>query len=95
MKKVITYCNRCGKEFDTTDEACGFYVRQKIGYGSAYDGEWLTLDLCTECLDGFIDSCRIDPTASDDPENLIREPDAPRRVMYCDPCQIPMEFHNE
>ena len=106
MKKTITYCNKCGKEFDETDVACGFHVKQRIGYGSVHDTDWLVLDLCCDCLDNLIDLCKIAPIVDGelpDPEPQAAEfipqvydPLKPYVVYTAadgntDPYQIPME----
>lgn len=54
-------CNMCGKEFDMWDEQEDFSIYREIGYGSKYDMESLELDLCCECMDKIIDSCKISP----------------------------------
>ena len=61
MKKTITYCNYCGKEFDKADMTGGIRIAHFLGYGSIHDGNHLTLDLCSDCLDNLIDSCKISP----------------------------------
>ncbi len=61
MKKTITYCNYCGKEFDKADMTGGMRIGHLLGYGSIHDGNYLTLDLCSDCLDNLIDSCKISP----------------------------------
>lgn len=98
MKKTITYCNRCGKEFDETDMMCDFHVRRRIGYGSVHDGELFVLDLCCDCLDNLIDSCKIKPILDRDflTEEDIKAFSKPVTVLYpadgnTDPYQIPME----
>lgn len=59
-RKII--CNKCGKEFDIYDVQEDFTIHsQMIGYGSKYDGSSLQLDLCCECMDELIDSCKISP----------------------------------
>ena len=59
-RKII--CNKCGKEFDIYDEQENFSIHSyQIGYGSKYDGSGLQLDLCCECMDELIDSCKISP----------------------------------
>jgi len=59
-KKLI--CNKCGKEFDVYDTQEDFSIhRSNIGYGSKHDGCDLELDLCCNCMDEIIDSCKISP----------------------------------
>lgn len=62
MQKI---CSNCGKPLDEVDEKFNAHIVKKIGYGSQYDGELLSIDLCTECADFFIELARktfyIDP----------------------------------
>jgi len=59
---IKKYCNKCGKEFDVYDSQEDFSIYSLlIGYGSKYDGSSLELDLCCECMDELIDSCKISP----------------------------------
>lgn len=55
------YCNICGKEFNEWDYQENYSLHTKIGFGSKHDGETLALDICTECMDKLIDSCKISP----------------------------------
>ncbi len=59
MQKTI--CNMCGHEFDFWDEEEGFAYNGLLGYGSKYDGSALQLNLCCECMDKIIESCKISP----------------------------------
>ena len=61
----MRYCNKCGKKFDMWDEQEDFSIRSIIGYGSKYDGEEVELDLCCECMDALIASCKINPIKND------------------------------
>ena len=55
-------CNMCGKDFGVPDIQNGFGIfTDKIGYGSKYDGDQLSLDLCCECTDKIIDMCKVNP----------------------------------
>lgn len=97
MKKFITYCNYCGKEFDRTDEACGFSTVTKIGFGSVHDGSWLRLDLCCDCIDNLVDKCKISPVV-DDPLEVLQTTTSATSVypmtfesVNNDPNQIHME----
>lgn len=51
----------CGKEFDCWDEQENFHFYSVIGYGSKYDEHELQLDLCCNCMDQIIDSCKLKP----------------------------------
>lgn len=54
-------CNMCGKKFDMWDEQEDFSIRRRLGYGTAYDGDELDLDLCCGCMEKIIDECIISP----------------------------------
>ncbi len=54
------YCNKCGKQLTGKDSGW-MSINDQLGYGSKYDMEDLQLDLCYNCLDMFIDSCKIKP----------------------------------
>lgn len=64
-----TYCNKCGKQIGFKRDAGDKYsqdynvfsVHTYIGYGSKYDTQYLSLDLCSSCMDELIDSCAITP----------------------------------
>lgn len=60
MAKVI-YCNKCGKKMDVYDTQQNCSIQGQLGYGSEYDGEFLDLDLCCECMDKLINECKISP----------------------------------
>lgn len=64
MVKVKRICNKCGKEIDAFDDLSGIHIGGPIGYGSAFDGEYLDLDLCVSCTDRLIKSCPISPIIS-------------------------------
>lgn len=57
----IRYCNKCGKRFDCWDEQENYSIHTRAGYGSAHDGDTIELDLCCDCMDKLIDSCKISP----------------------------------
>lgn len=56
-------CNKCGKDMDKYDRYLDFSIRKRLGYGSRYDGDFVRIDLCCDCVDTLIESCKIDPTA--------------------------------
>lgn len=56
-----TICDKCGKEFDKWDENENFHFYGKLGYGTKYDGSFLELDLCCDCMEEIIDQCKISP----------------------------------
>ena len=63
MAKEIT-CNMCGKKFNVWDTQEAFRIYRDLGYGTKYDGDVLELDLCCECMERLIDSCKIKPIIS-------------------------------
>lgn len=65
MQKV--FCNKCGKELDRYEEWDS--IETVMPYGSKYDGSLIDLDLCTQCLDELIDSCKISPVRPDDDDD--------------------------
>lgn len=58
------FCNICGKEFDMWDTQEDYSIHKRCGYGTEYDGETLELDICCECMERLIDSCRLSPIES-------------------------------
>ena len=68
------YCNKCGKKFDIYDEQEQFSFSSWLGYGTKYDGSRLDLDLCCQCMEELIDSCKINPvTHSDDWDDKLED----------------------
>lgn len=55
----------CGRDFDFWDIENNFCFEQNIGYGSEYDGEQLSLNLCCDCFDKAISMispiCKVHP----------------------------------
>lgn len=72
MAKKI-YCNMCGKPFDIFDRANDFSIDRFAGYGSVHDGEHLRLDLCCNCMDAIIGSCKIAPVERDEKAHHVFE----------------------
>lgn len=58
-KKFI--CNKCGKDLDFWDEQQGFRIYGRMGYGTKFDGDYVSLDLCCSCIESFIDGCVVSP----------------------------------
>ena len=54
-------CNLCGKEMDYVNLNNGLKISRTMGYGSAYDGDHIDIDICCECFDKIIEACVIDP----------------------------------
>lgn len=63
--RLIKTCNLCGKKFDRWDEEENFCFHHRFGYGSAYDGYQLHLNLCCHCFDSLMDElvprCKTNP----------------------------------
>lgn len=55
------FCHCCGKEYDLTDYTGGVTVSRDLGYGSKYDGEYLSMNICCSCMEKLIDGCKIVP----------------------------------
>ncbi len=56
------HCSLCGKELEIYDILNDYSVkRERIGYGSMYDGMALNLCICSDCLDKMILLCKINP----------------------------------
>lgn len=58
-------CNLCGKPVEVWDQS-GFNFHGRMGYGSRYDGDLISLVLCCECTDKLVESCLISPIIEDD-----------------------------
>ena len=48
---LLTRCDLCGKTGRADDEFITHSFRGYAGYGSAYDGEFIQLQVCSQCLD--------------------------------------------
>jgi len=71
-------CNMCGKEFDMCDYIGEYGFKRYVNFGSKYDGDYISIDLCCGCMDKFIESCKINPvfeTFLNDEVFYDREPD--------------------
>lgn len=66
--KQSNYCNKCGKEFDVWDKENGLRVNMHLGYGSVYDGSFLHMNFCCDCMDSLIKSCTNHPVNSAEEE---------------------------
>lgn len=60
MSKEMT-CNVCGKKFDFWDTQENYNIHTYCGYGSKFDGETIDLDICCECFDKLVESCKVSP----------------------------------
>lgn len=54
-------CNKCGKKLNLWDIQQKFFIYTVAQYGSKYDGDEIELDLCCDCMDELIKSCKISP----------------------------------
>ena len=54
-------CNKCGKEFDVWDTNEDFTIIRSLGYGTKYDGGFLKMHLCCDCMEKLIDACSVNP----------------------------------
>ena len=69
MNKTI--CNICGKEFDLWDQQENFGLNYHVGYGSKFDGEHISVDMCCDCFDELMNTyilprCKISPLEDGD-----------------------------
>lgn len=65
MIKKEYFCNKCGKKMDLFDIQEQFHFADRLGYGTKHDGDYIELDLCCDCMDALIDSCKINPVIED------------------------------
>ena len=67
-------CNMCGKVLDTWDQQEDFSIeKDKLGYGTSYDGEGLSLHLCCDCMEEIINSCQVNPIIEDGGQILLED----------------------
>lgn len=59
-------CSKCGKKLNVFDKQENFVFHGRLGYGSKYDEMILDLQLCCECMDGIIESCKHRPVHDDE-----------------------------
>ena len=59
-----TRCNMCGRTFTPIDKYGGILIDEILGYGTKYDGEYLRINMCCECLESMIEKCVISPINS-------------------------------
>jgi hypothetical protein len=66
-KKVT--CNKCGKVYIYTDNNVNNIINSNLfqniklnfGFGSMYDGSYVEIDLCENCIIELINSCKHNP----------------------------------
>lgn len=61
-------CNKCGRVIDFEDRFPGLCYEGRGEYGSKYDEEEISLDLCCDCFDWLVDVCLISPITEDEEE---------------------------
>lgn len=54
-------CNCCGKRLDFFDRQQGITIHKPLTYGSEFDGDYISLFMCNDCLDNLIRSCKVSP----------------------------------
>lgn len=52
-------CNICGEEIGKYIPV--YYVTGQFGYPSVYDGMNFRVCVCSDCMEEFVDSCKINP----------------------------------
>ena len=55
------YCNKCGRKLDDWDMMADFSISRVMPYGSKYDGDFVDVHLCCDCMDELVDDCKISP----------------------------------
>ncbi len=56
-------CNICGRKFDMYDANEDYNITWDLGYGTKYDGKYLDLHICCDCMEKLIDNCKVSPIA--------------------------------
>lgn len=46
---------------DIWDKQEEFSIHTRCGYGTKFDGSDIELDLCCDCMEELVDSCKISP----------------------------------
>ena len=54
-------CSMCGKTLDFLDTQQNLVIHKDMKYGSKYDLHTVHLQLCCECFDNLVDSCKVSP----------------------------------
>lgn len=62
------FCNMCGREMDWADDSAEFNIHTYLGYGTRYDGGYLRLDLCCNCMERLIEECELNPVEENEYE---------------------------
>lgn len=62
LKADIKRCNLCGQDLDFWDLQEEFIIhKETLGYGTAHDGDAMSLQLCCKCMDRIINACLLSP----------------------------------
>lgn len=62
METEHKYCNVCGRELDIWDLQEELSItKERMGYGTAYDGDSVHLQFCCECFERLVRACKINP----------------------------------
>lgn len=57
----VKRCNLCSNPLDEWDLQEDFTIHKFVGYGSRYDLSEVHLQMCCNCFDKIVDSCKINP----------------------------------
>lgn len=61
------FCNKCGKTLDIFDRQEDFSItKERLGYGTKFDGDKLKLHLCCDCLEELVNGCKVSPIYTND-----------------------------
>lgn len=55
--KAKCTCSMCNKALDVYDKQMNFKYERTVGYGSIFDGDYISIQLCCECADKIITKC--------------------------------------
>lgn len=72
MQIDIRVCNVCGKTIEDEHKGCHskagdrdsiehFSISGYMPYGSEFDGSYIDLDICCDCMDKLIKQCAVSP----------------------------------
>lgn len=71
MREEKIVCNRCGKKIKTTNQILDYakknefqHLEFNFGYGSKFDNEYWSVDLCEECLIEIFSNFKYPPSDS-------------------------------
>ena len=54
LADCIVICDRCGKIIDENNQV--WFINQLAEYGSIYDGDFISKEICDDCLENFLSS---------------------------------------